>query len=1473
MNGAAGQKSKYFNFIFMINKIIAFSIKNKFIVGLFILAWIGWGLYAMLHLPLNTVPDLTNNQVKVTTYAPDLATEEIERLITYPVELEMGNLPGLIEIRSRSKFGLSDITLVFEDEMGMYKPRQLVSEKLKDISGKLPAGVGEPSMGPLTSGLGEIYQYVISAEEGYEDQYSATDLREIQDWIVKKELINIPGVVGVNTMGGYLKQYEVFVNPDRLRSYGVTIVDIFEALKKNNANTGGSYIEKNRRAYFIRGEGLTTSLEDIRSTVIQVNGDTPLRIGDLADVQFGHAPRFGAFTYNGKGEAVGGKIMMLRGENPAEVIANVKERLPRVKEALPEGVQIEPFLDRSTLIEKTTATVVENLVLGALIVIFVLVFLMGNLRSGLITASVIPLSLLFALGVMYSFNLSANLISLGAVDFGIIIDGAVIIVEFVVFQISKRMQHLQQLNGIELKQKVNEITGWASGRMMRTAIFGQLIILIVFVPILTLTGQEGKMFRPMAITFGTALIGAMVLCLTYVPMMAAWVLRPEKSNKPGLADKIIGSIRRGYQKLLGMALRFRYAVTAGIVALFVVAVLLFSSLGAVFIPQLDEGDFAIHPLLQPGTSLSETVGINTKLEKVLMENFPDEVEQVATKIGTGEIPTDPMSLEMAKMIINLSPKDQWVRAETKDELEALMKREMSSQVPGVSFFFAQPVEMLFNHLLTGSSADVLLNIYGEDLDTLFHYGNVARAIIEDIPGAGDLNVQKVIGLPQMVVRYDRDQLARYGLDIETVNRTIQSAYSGAKAGIVYEGERQFSQVVRLADDYRNNPDAIGDLYLKRPNGEQVRLSEVADIRMQAGPAAISREGVKRKLEVDINIDGRDTESFVEEVQQELDRRLNLPKGYNVSYAGDFKSLQSAKQRLSWVVPLVLAFIFVLLYFTFGSSRQALLVFSAVPLAAIGGVFSLWLRGMPFSISAGVGFIALFGIAVLNGVVLMSFFNELKEEGMRNPFRRVYHGTDMRLRPVILTALTDALGFLPMAISTSSGAEVQRPLATVVVGGLITATLLTLFLLPVIYTFKGQKIRVPSLSVISGNKNSTNRGRMKRTFSFLLIALLSLPVLGQQNTALSLNQAIQMALENHPVVRSGQLTIEQSRAEKSAAFDLPDTRLAFENENEGSGRKTWSVEQEFSNPLEYAARAKLADRRTDRTRTALLQSQAALTREVKMAYNEVLFARQKLSLMQQLREQFSDLSKAGELKYQTGDISYLERVSASSKFKEIVQQMEKARIAYQNSLNRLQEVVFSEEPVMVRDSVLTEFDFALESIDTISFRQHPGLNVSQGDVEVAKAQSKMLRSGSWPNPFVRFSKTDVNGGDGFNAFEVGVKFPIDIWGESGKNKSARLEAEIVNEQHRAYERSVETGFLNQCNDLKNLRKQLQFFRESRLKEAGLIDKNARLQYEAGNIDYLQYVQYFDQATNIRLEYFAVLRDYNNTVARLEYMIGE
>ncbi len=908
--------------------------------------------------------------------------------------------------------------------------------------------------------------------------------------------------------------------------------------------------------------------------------------------------------------------------------------------------------------------------------------------------------------------------------------------------------------------------------------------------------------------------------------------------------------------------------------LFVIALAIFTRLGAVFIPQLDEGDFAIHPLLQPGTSLTETVNINTKLEKVLMEKFPDEVEQVATKIGTGEIPTDPMSLEMAKMIINLSPKDEWVRAETKDELEKLMKEEMSAAVPGVNFFFAQPVEMLFNHLLTGSSADVLLNIYGENLDTLFHYGNRAREIIEDIPGAGDLNVQKVIGLPQLVVKYDRDKLAQYGLDIETVNRTIQAAYSGAEAGIIYEGERQFSQVVRLDEQFRNDPEAVGDLYLKRPNGNQVKLSEVADIRMQTGPAAISREGVKRKLEVDVNIGNRDTESFVEEVKQKLDSELNLPRGYSISYEGDFKSLQSAKQRLSWVVPLVLAFIFILLYFTFGSSRQALLVFSAVPLAAIGGVFSLWIRGMPFSISAGVGFIALFGIAVLNGVVLMSFFNELRAEGVNNVFRRVYHGTDMRLRPVILTALTDALGFLPMAMSTSSGAEVQRPLATVVVGGLITATFLTLFLLPIIYTFKARTIRIPFLSQMLARDNSSEKRDIRPFFFCLIAGMLIVPssLQGQRPEPLSLNEAIQMALDNHPEIRTGILGVEQQQKEKVAAFDLPDTKVAYENENEGSGRQKWSVEQEFSNPAGYVARGKLANRNIELYRSRLNRAKALVIRDVKEAWNDVLFAKEKLALMQQLELYFSELYEAGELRYETGDISYLEKVSAQSKYKAIVQDKEMAEMELQNSLNRLQETLFSDTPVAVEDSVLPVYPFPLDTIGQRLPDGNPDLMVSKDKLSASEAESKAIRSLSWPDPFVRLSKTDVNGGDGFSAFEVGLKIPIDFWGEHAKNRSARIDAEIAGEQHRIIQKTLETEFQNLWNKVNNYHQQLKFFRENRLQEASLISKNATLQYREGNIDYLQYVQYFDQATTIRLDYLSLVKSYNEAVIELQYLTG-
>ena len=1462
----------------MIHKIISFSVKNKFIIGLFVFAWMGWGIYSAFNLPLNTLPDLTNNQVKVTTYTPDLATEEVERLITYPIELEMGNLPGLKEIRSVSKFGLSDITLVFEEDMGMYKPRQMVKEKLKSAEKKLPAGAGEPTMGPMTSGLGEIYQYVLSTKPGYDTAYSAMDLREIQDWVVKKELINIPGVVGVNTMGGYLKQYEVAVDPDRLRSFNLTITDIYEALKKNNANTGGSYIEKNRQAYFVRGQGLTRSLEDIRQIVLRNDGSVPLQVGDVATVQYGHAPRFGAFTYNGQGEAVGGKIMMLRGENPARVINNVKERLPRVKEALPEGVEMKPFLDRSTLIGKTTNTVTENLALGALIVIFVLILLMGSLRSGVITASVIPLSLLFALGIMYTFGLSANLISLGAIDFGIIIDGAVIIIEFTVFQISRHVNSLRSLNGKALQGKINQITIWSSSRMMRTAFFGQMIILIVFIPILTLTGQEGDMFRPMAIAFGSALIGAIILCLTYVPMMSALFLRPEKSDKPGFADKIINRVRNGYQGLLKRALRFRYAVTTVIILLLVGAILVFGRLGAVFIPQLDEGDFAIHPILQPGTSLSETVEINTRLENVLLDEFPDEVNQVATKIGTGEIPTDPMSLEMAKMIINLNPKEQWQRAGTKEELAAQMKQEMSATVPGVGFFFSQPIEMLFKHLTTGSTADILMNIYGPDLDSLYHYGQKARGIISEIPGAGDLNVQKVIGLPQIVIDYDRDQLARYGLTIEKVNRTIQAGYSGARAGIIYEGERQFSQVVRLEEEHRNDPGAIGQLYLERPNGEQVQLKEVANIRMQAGPASISRESVKRKIEVDVNVGDRDMESFIQAVQKELGAKLDLPRGYNITYEGEFESLRRAQKRLSWVVPLVLAFIFTLLYFTFNSFKQALLVFSAVPLAAIGGVFSLWIRGMPFSISAGVGFIALFGIAVLNGVVLMSFFNELKAEGMTNVFKRIYHGTDMRLRPVILTALTDALGFLPMAVSTSSGAEVQRPLATVVVGGLVTATLLTLILLPIIYSFSERMHKMPSLSQIASRTRKRMNGKFLTTGLVILLGLLPGKLLSQEPDKQpvhieNVQQAIEMALENHPSVKAGELQVKQQQMLKDAAWNLPDAKISYEKENNEAAMESWSVEQEMNNPLEYQAKSKMARQRVAESKRRLEKKKAALIRDVRSAYINVLYAKEKVKLLDRLQDIFSKLNRAGEIRYEAGDVSYLEKVSARAKYKEIHVAREEALNLLSGNKNTLKKTLYVRDSIYVNDSTLNKLEPEKGYAVADTLASNPDVALHKQRWKTQQAQSKTVQSQSWPDPFFRYSQRNFTGNSSFSAIELGIRIPLDLWAEKGRNQAAKLAARESYQNYQEVEHDRITAYRNILENLETYSRQLIYFEESRLKEAEMIIKSASKQYKAGNIDYVQYIQYFDQATRIRLKYLEVLKTYNENIIELEYLLGE
>jgi heavy metal efflux system protein len=1039
----------------MIDFIIKFSVRNKLIIFLFVFSLIAVGIYSITQIPIGAVPDITNNQVQVITTSRNLSTQDVEQFITYPIELEMANLPGVVEIRSVSKFGLSVVTVVFEDRLGTYLPRQLIAEKLEKAAELIPEGMGKPEMGPITTGLGEIFQYTLETKPGYEDAYTTMQLRTIQDWIVKRQLSGIPGVVEVNTWGGFLKQYEVSVDPVRLESMNVTVTEVYDALSENNENAGGGYIEKGMQSYFVRGEGKVNDLEDIQNIIVKNVNGIPVSVKDIGTVQFGYATRFGAITGNGTGEKVLGQVMMLKNANSLKVINAVKERVAQIQPSLPEGIYINAFLDRSELISRTTNTVIENLTLGALIVIFVVVILLGNLRSGLIVASVIPISLLFSITLMNLFGISANLMSLGAIDFGIIIDGAVIIVEYTVHQFTLNSKELSGLKGELLENKKDEIAIDSSNRMMNSAFFGQAIILMVFIPILSLEGVEGKMFKPMALAFGFALIGSIILCLTYVPAVSAFFLKPEKDNLiKRISDRLLNLIYRSYDPIIHYALRNRILVIILAIILFASSVLLFLRMGGEFIPTLDEGDYVVQPVLKPGTSLTETVRFNTRIERILMENFP-EVDQVVTRIGAAEVPTDPMSMEMSDIIIRLKPRDQWVSASDKEELANLMKAKMSI-FPGVSYEFTQPIEMRFNELITGVRADLAIKIFGEDLNILFDYAQQIRSLVENVEGAADVTVEQIVGLPQMTVKYDRNRLAQYGLNISELNRNIKIAFGGLAAGVVFEGERRFDLVMRFSEENRKSIDNLKNLYVRIPNGESVPMKELADIQYTFGPAQISRDDTRRRIVIGINVRKRDVESLVDEISGIIDERINLPAGYYITYGGQFENLQNAKKRLTFAIPVALLIIMILLHFTFYSFKQALLVFSAIPMAAIGGVLALWIRGMPFSISAGVGFIALFGIATLNGVVLINFFNDLKSRGVKDLQERVLTGTKQRLRPVLMTASAAAFGFFPMAFSTSSGAEVQRPLATVVIGGLITATLLTMVVLPVIYCMYSKK---------------------------------------------------------------------------------------------------------------------------------------------------------------------------------------------------------------------------------------------------------------------------------------------------------------------------------------------------------------------------------------------------------------------------------
>ena len=1057
----------------MFQKLITYSIRHKLVIGVLSIALAIWGVWSLVHLPFDSTPDITDNQVQVITQAPSLGAQEVEQYVTTPVEMALANIPRIQERRSISRSGLSVITLVFDDAADIYWARSQVSQVVEQLEKELPKNT-ETEMGPIATGLGEIYHYTIRAKEGYEHKYSLTQLRTMQDWIVRKQLSGTPGVAEVSGWGGYVKQYEVAINTDQLNASGVSVNEVFEALQRNNANTGGSYIEQNSNQYYIRGIGVVKNLEDVANITVKTVDGTPVKVGDVAKVQLGHATRFGAVTRNGEGEVVAGIAIMLKGENFQEVIKNVKERINQIQKSLPEGVVIEPFIDRTNLVDRVEGTIARNLIEGGLIVIFVLVIFLGNWRAGLVVASVIPLSMLFAFGMMKTFGIDGNLMSLGAIDFGMIVDSAVIIVEAVVTHINTghfsqpevRAAYLAQCqNGgaatpFALTQKqMDEEVHFSASRIRQSAAFGEIIIMIVYIPLMTLVGIEGKMFRPMALTVFFAILGAFILSLTYVPMASSLMLSRKVHTRKTFSDRVIEKLQAWYRPVLDWVLARNKDVITGAVALFCVSVVGFKYLGGEFIPSLEEGDFAVEMSMSQGTSLSQMVESCTKAEKLLKKEYP-EIKQVVSRIGSAEIPTDPMPVERADIMIALKPKAEWTSAKTTPELMEKMEETLSA-IPGLEAEISQPIQMRNNELLTGIKQDVAIKIFGDDLDVLTQQAGKVKKMIEDVPGVSGIFVEEVAGLPQIQVKYNHEKMAAYGVSVDDISEILETTFAGAVAGSLYEGDKKFDIVLRM-DPSQRNVESLEQLSIPLKDGTDIPLSQVADIDYSPAPAQVSHEDGARRIYVGFNVKGRDVQSTVEDIQEILDEKLKLPDGYYYNYGGEFENLQSATNRLMVVIPIALVIILLLLYATVKNVRESLFVFSAIPLAAIGGVWALWLRGMPFSISAGVGFIALFGVAVLNGIVLIGQMNQMQREektadklsasiGVTELIHhRIIESCMVRLRPVLMTALVASMGFLPMALSQGDGAEVQRPLATVVIGGLITSTLLTLLVLPAIY---------------------------------------------------------------------------------------------------------------------------------------------------------------------------------------------------------------------------------------------------------------------------------------------------------------------------------------------------------------------------------------------------------------------------------------
>ncbi|NCQ11083.1 MAG: CusA/CzcA family heavy metal efflux RND transporter, partial [Bacteroidetes bacterium] len=1291
-------------------------------------------------------------------------------------------------------------------------------------------------------------------------------LRTIQDWIVRRQLLGVEGVADVSSFGGKLKQYHVKLNPDKMRSMKITVNDVFTALENNNQNTGGSYIEKGPTVLLVRSEGLISSIAEIETIPVSYHSSgTPIHIKDIAKVEIDNATRYGAMTYNDEGETVGAVVMMLKGANSNLVISAVKARIEEIQTALPPGVFIEPFLDRTKMVNNAISTVETNLMEGALIVVFVLVLFLGNLRAGLLVASIIPLAMLFAVIMMNIFGVSGNLMSLGALDFGLIVDGAVIIVEAVMHRLS-HSKSFSQVNRLS-QDEMDETVQHSAGKMMNSAVFGQIIILIVYLPIFTLEGIEGKMFMPMAQTVMFALLGAFILSLTYIPMMSALFLSKTLNHSPTFSDKAMAKVEHFFQTTLGRVLNHPVKTLGVVTSAFLVSMILLFNMGGEFIPALEEGDFAVDTRVLTGSNLNTTIEYTQKTAKLLKERYP-EVIKVVTKIGSGEIPTDPMPIEASDMMVILKPKKEWTSARTFPELAEKMSATLT-EIPGVTAGFQFPVQMRFNELMTGARQDVVCKIFGEDLDSLAKYAAELGALAEGIDGAKDVYVEPITGLPQILIRYNRAELARYKLTISDVNRIVQTNLAGEVAGMIFEGERRFELIVKLDESFRKSKNDIANLLIPLENGDQIHLSTVANVEIEIGPNQIQREDAKRRIVVGFNIRGRDVQSIVQDLQASVGAKLSMSPGYYITYGGAFENLEAAKWRLAIAVPIALGLIFLMLYFAFGSVKKGLLIYTAIPLSAIGGILALYTRGMPFSISAGIGFIALFGVAVLNGIVLIAEFTQLKNDGLNDVKQIVLKGTKTRLRPVLMTAMVASLGFLPMALSNGAGAEVQRPLATVVIGGLLIATFLTLFILPTLY-------------VLFENKEFEQEHPLLGSIKALipLLFLLSPSLLSAQ-TSLTENEAVQMALKNNLTLESKRLSVLQKHQQKNTAWNLPNTTFAAEfgkfNTFENDSR--FSIEQQFSFPTVYMSQSSVFETEKKRAEFEVLLTEKEIQKRVRFLFYAILIEQERLNYLNKMEVRFAKAQEKAELRKKVGETTSSEWMSISLQSNELKQKIAQTKMDVAKLEQEFKVLLKTNETFALQAETIL-----IDLPQTTVSSSHPFLEIQKNEISNANALLSFKKAAWAPNFKIGFNSMtfvgmpDANGtilgsSTRFSSFLVGFDLPLFFHTQLNEVKMAKsmvqIKEKMAQEQVLLFNESKTQAHL----EMLQLHEQVETYTSSTLEQLKTQQSILETQLNTGSISLVEWTWLVKLSLDAQMNYFEVVKRYTKAVTEFEFLNTE